>query len=185
MLRRALRGYDRRAVDELLARCAASLGARRLDVPELRDVRPAAPDLPPVDAGDVHASRFAVVPGGYDRAATDDLLTRVARLLPQEADRPSWTAPPAGVEPRPLALPVAMRGYDAPEVDAFLVRCAHSLGPALAQVPELAGLLEHPPTGRPVRARDVEQMQFHIRMRGYAVDAVDALLDRVQRALDH
>jgi DivIVA domain-containing protein len=185
VLRRALRGYDRRAVDALLARCAASLGPRRLELPELRDVRPADGHLPRVDAGDVRAARFAVVPGGYDRPATDALLARVAALLPQVDSRPAWAAAPAGLEPVPLRLPRTLRGYDIAEVDAFLLRCAHSLGPGLTAVPELAGLLGQPPTGEPVRARDVEQQQFRIRglRRAYDVAAVDALLDRVQRAL--
>jgi DivIVA domain-containing protein len=179
----ARRGYDRRPVDALLARLAASLGPRAAQFPELAGVTPEAG--PPLDARDVRAARFPVAARGYDMAAVDALLHRVAAALPEEVA--TWDDPPE-TAPRsePLPLRRSARGYDVEEVEAFLVRCAHTLGRRVERVPELAPLLARPRTGEPVRARDVETAQFHLRLgpgRGYDVEQVDALLDRVAEAL--
>ncbi|HWH30692.1 MAG TPA: DivIVA domain-containing protein [Mycobacteriales bacterium] len=182
MLRRAGRGYSRRAVDEFLARCAASLADRAADVPGLPP--PASGDLPRLDAGDVRDVRFPVVVGGYDMAEVDALLTRVAKVLPAVSDRPGWGGDaPASAVGEPLHLRRSAQGYDAEQVLAFLTRCAHTLGPRVSEVPELAGLLRRPRTGDPVRARDVETVQFRVRLGGVSVEQVDALLDRVAGAL--
>lgn len=185
MLRTAARGYDRSAVDDVLSRCAASLGERAAAVPELAGVAPADPARPALDAGDVRALRFEVVRGGYDVAQVDALLLRLSVALPQEDARPRWSGAPrvvaaAGDGPR---LRVRVRGYDREQVDAFLVRCAHSLADRVDAVPELRPLLARPRAGEPLRARDVEVAQFPVRLRGYALDEVDALLDRVAVAL--
>jgi DivIVA domain-containing protein len=186
VLRTSLRGYDRRAVDAFLARCAATLGARAAEFPELsRYARPDGP-VPPLDAGDVRDARFDVVLRGYDEGQVDALLERVAAALPDERSRPAWEHPPA--EPAEttgtrLALRRTVRGYDTEEVEAFLARCAHSLGASVDRVPELMPLLARPRTGDPLRARDVEVVQFHVRGRGYDIEQVDALLDRIATAL--
>ena len=182
MLRTAPRGYERRAVEDVLVRCRASLGADAAGFPELDGLPAADPAAPLLDAGDVRALRFPVVHRGYDVLQVDDLLRRVAAALPEE--RPGWdepaSAPAAGPGPQ---LRTAVRGYDREEVDAFLVRCAHSLGSRVDAVPELAPLLGRPRTGERLRARDVETVQFPVRLRGYALHEVDALLDRVAAAL--
>jgi DivIVA domain-containing protein len=186
VLRTALRGYDRRAVDEFLARCAASLGPRVMEFPELRGIRCSDGALPRLDAGDVRQASFAVVLRGYEPQQVDALLERVMAALPGEEARPAWADPdPAGgaAPSEPLALRLTVRGYDMREVDEFLVRCAHSLGPRVDSVPELRPLLASARTGEPLRARDVEVAQFRIRTRGYDVESVDDLLDRVARAL--
>jgi DivIVA domain-containing protein len=75
-----------------------------------------------------------------------------------------------------------LRGYRRVEVDAFLDRCAAALGLAAAELPELAargGLV----SGPPVTADEVAQVQFRIELRGYGLDDVDELLDRVEAAL--
>ena len=183
MLRRAARGYARRAVDQFLARCAASLGERASSVPGLPEAT--AGELPRLDAGDVQEVRFPVVVGGYDMADVDALLARVAEMLPAAAERPDW--PPTGAAPGdapPLHLRRSAQGYDADAVLEFLTRCAHTLGPRVGEVPELAALLERPRAGRPVRARDVETVQFKVRLGGVSVEQVDALLDRVLAALE-
>lgn len=185
MLRTAARGYDRAAVDDVLGRCVAALGERAGGFPELAG-RAAALDLPTLDAGDVRALRFEVVRGGYDVAQVDALLARLAAALPAEEARPRWRGDPLsarGTGSGP-GLHLALRGYDREQVDAFLVRCAHSLADRVDEVPELAPLLGRPRTGAPLRARDVETAQFPLRLRGYAIAEVDALLDRVAAALD-
>ncbi|MFP5220501.1 MAG: DivIVA domain-containing protein [Actinomycetes bacterium] len=178
---RAARGYSRRAVDQFLARCATSLGDRAAEVPGLPV--PTHSDLPPLDAGDVHEARFPVVLGGYDMREVDALLARVARELPAASERPGWGGPVTQVECRPLRLRRSLQGYDAEQVLTFLTRCAHTLGPRVSEVPELASMLERPRTGTPVRARDVETVQFRLRLGGVSVEQVDGLLDRVADVL--
>jgi DivIVA domain-containing protein len=130
--------------------------------------------------------RFPLVLRGYDLAEVDALLRRVARALPDppEADPPSWEGEPVppALGPGP-GLRTSWRGYVRDDVDAFLVRCAHSLGARVAEVPELASLTGEPRTGRPLTAREVDAVQFRLVRGGYAPDAVDALLDRVQALL--
>lgn len=188
MLRTALRGYDRRAVDAFLQRCTHSLGPRAAAVPGL-PAPAAGPALPALDADDVRAARFPVVLLGYATSEVDALLDRVAGALPGDDARPRWSGPPVraeqvGQQEALLSLHVGLRGYDTAEVDAFLVRCAHSLGPRVREVPELVGLLCRPRDGEPLRGRDVETVQFRVRARGYAIEQVDALLDRVAAVLD-
>jgi DivIVA domain-containing protein len=189
VLRIVMRGYDRDAVDAFLARCRASLGDADHALPELRDVRPPVDPLPPLDAGDVRAVQFPVTLRGYDMAQVDELLNRFAAALPAVERRPGWDVPPPAAVPAGTGpgLRKVVRGYDVAEVDAFLSRCAHTLAESGARrigaVPELAPLLRVPRTGEPLRARDVEVVQFHVRGRGYDIEQVDALLDRVAVAL--
>ncbi|HWG94288.1 MAG TPA: DivIVA domain-containing protein [Mycobacteriales bacterium] len=179
----ARRGYDRRLVDALLTRLVATLGARAADFPELADVPARAG--PPLDARDLRAARFPVVHRGYDMAVVDALLRRLSAALPEQAA--AWDEAPAAAADGPgPQLRRSARGYDVEEVDAFLVRCAHSLGRRVERVPELAPLLARPRTGTPLRARDVETVQFRVRLgpgRGYDIEQVDALLDRIAEAL--
>jgi DivIVA domain-containing protein len=131
----------------------------------------------------VREVRFPVVLGGYDLAEVDAVLRAVGRLLP-EAPGPAWPGPPvpAADGPGPDLRP-ARRGYARDEVDAFFVRCAHSLGERVGQVPELAALTGRPREGDPLSVRDVDAVQFRLVSRGYAPDAVDTLLDRVRALL--
>lgn len=185
MLRTALNGYERSAVDAFLRRCVRSLGPGAAALPELAAVRPAESG-PRLDAGDVRAARFDVVLRGYDAAQVDALLQQVAAALPDERQRPAWPddAVPVAGAPSTPPLRTTVRGYDTAEVDAFLSRCAHTLNGRLEALPELAGWLSGPRTGAPVRARDVEVAQFHVRARGYDIAQVDALLDRLCAELD-
>ena len=80
-------------------------------------------------------------------------------------------------------LRLALRGYAPDDVEPFLVRCAHSLGARVAEVPELAPLTGRPRTGTPLLARDVRDVQFRIVLRGYALAEIDALLDRIESRL--
>lgn len=187
MLRVALRGYDRRAVDAFLQRCAESLAECVSEVPELAGFPPGA-GRPALDARDVREAQFPVVVRGYDTAQVDALLARVAAALPGDDARPAWSGLPVdaralGLDPAPLDLPVTLRGYDRAEVEEFLTRCAHTLGERVRRVPRLAGLLCRPRTGAPLRPRDIELAQFHVRARGYDIEQVDALLDDVTAAL--
>lgn len=184
-----LRGYDRRQVDAFLVRCAASLRTHGVALSELagRDGElPAGGDVEPVTARDVREVRFSLVRVGYDLAEVDVLLRRVAAALPPvpEPPAPTWdTEPvPAAVAPGP-GLRTALRGYRREDVDPFLVRCAHSLRTRVAEVPELVALTGRPRVAPPLTPREVEQVQFRMVWRGYAVDPVDALLDRVQAVL--
>lgn len=142
----------------------------------------------------MRAARFDVVLRGYDIAQTDALLDRVCAALPGKESRPTWERAPAAGGQLPAvasgqpawSLPTSWRGYDAAEVDAYLVRCAHSLGDRIDRVPQLAPLLTRPRTGDPLRARDVEVVTFRMRFgkdAGYEVGAVDALLEQVAAAL--
>jgi DivIVA domain-containing protein len=181
-LRPALRGYARRDVDALLDRCAAALGDRRTEVPELAGRTPSPCVLPAV-ARDVREARFRVVVGGYDLAEVDALLRRLAGVLP-DPPRPCWDGAPLPPAPGPgPRLRTALRGYARDDVDVFLVRCAHSLGRRVGEVPELAALTGAPRVGEPLDARDVDTAQFPLAYRGYAPEAVDALLDRVRDRL--
>lgn len=131
-------------------------------------------------ARDVREVRFPVVLGGYDLAQVDRVLREVARLLP-DPPRRGWDADPVPPASGPGPhLRTALRGYARDDVDAFLVRCAHSLRERVGEVPELAPLTARPRTGEPLTADDVETVQFPVVRRGYAPDAVDALLDRVR-----
>jgi DivIVA domain-containing protein len=183
VVRTARRGYDKRAVDAFLRRCAGTLGPRAAQVPGLTDVDPDA-GSPRLDASDVRTARFPVVLRGYDLAEVDALLEQVAAALP--GGERAWDDVPTGAVPEaePLVLRNVLRGYDVREVDDFLTRCAHSLGSRLSEVPELADRLARDRTGQPLRARDVEVAQFRLRGRGYDVVQVDELLDRVARALE-
>lgn len=178
------RGYDRSKVDAFLARCAASLGEERLaELPELARLRRDSVRAG-VSARQVRDVRFPVRLRGYDLAEVDALLRRVAAALPQEPAPADWDPEPVPptLGPGP-GLRRALRGYVRDDVDAFLVRCAHSLGERVHEVPELAALTGRPRTGVRLRASDVEHVRFRMVWRGYAVDAVDALLDRIQAVL--
>ena len=135
----------------------------------------------PLTAVDVRAVRFRVVLHGYDLAEVDALLRQVVGLLP---DRPTWETgpvPPTGGSGPQLRS--ALRGYAPGAVDAFLVRCAHSLQGRVRELPELAALTGAPRTGEPLTAGEVDTAQFPMVYRGYAPDDVDALLDRVRLLL--
>jgi DivIVA domain-containing protein len=181
-----LKGYDRRKVDAFLVRCAKTLSGHGVDLPELAGYRRPGQPGEPVTPTVVREVRFPVVLRGYDLAEVDALLRTIAAALPAglEPARPAWQGPPVPpvLGPGP-AVSSNLRGYLRSEVDAFLVRCAHSLGDRVGEVPELAALTGRPRTGEPLTAGDVEQATFHLAWRGYRVDAVDALLDRVQAAL--
>ena len=177
----ARRGYRRSAVDALLARAAATLGPRAADVPELARFDATAPPADPVTRREVEEVRFPVVVRGYDLAAVDELLRRLAAVLPADA---TWGGPPVPPPEHPCPPPrLTLRGYDVDEVEEFLGRAAHSLGERVHELPELARYLAHPRTGEPLRPREVDQAQFRVRRRGYDIVEVDALLDRVARAL--
>jgi DivIVA domain-containing protein len=136
-----------------------------------------------VSARDVREARFPVVLGGYDLAEVDRLLRDVAQRLP-EVSRPTWDAAPVLPGPGPgPQLRTPLRGYDRAHVDAFLVRCAHSLRARVAELPELAPLTAAARTGEPLTAREVDAAQFRLVYRGYAPNEVDALLDRVRERL--
>ena len=74
------------------------------------------------------------------------------------------------------------RGYRAADVDAFLDRCAGALGMHVALVPELEGRAGRAGGGG-LRPEEVADVRFPIVLRGYSLDEVDALLDRVEQAL--
>ena len=76
----------------------------------------------------------------------------------------------------------AWRGYRCAEVDAFLDRCAAALGMRASEIPELRGR-GGLTSGAALTADDVAQAQFRIDFRGYALDEVDELLDRIATAL--
>ena len=130
---------------------------------------------------EVEQARFPVVVRGYELAAVDDLLRRLATALPAG---PTWDGPPQppAADPWP-PLRTTLRGYDTDEVDAFLTRVAHTLGGRVCEVPELARYVAAPRTGEPLEPREVDAVQFQVRRRGYDIVEVDALLDRVGRVL--
>lgn len=180
-----MRGYDRKTVDAFLARCARTLDDRVHEFPELVEFSRPLEQGQPVSAADVRDVRFPVVLRGYELLAVDGLLRRVEAALRTD-DEPvhTWTSgpvPPA-IAPGP-GLRTTLRGYAPEEVDRFLVRCAHSLGAAVARFPELAALTGQPRIGPPLTVRDVEQATFRLQLHGYAPRQVDELLDRVQAAL--
>ena len=177
----ARRGYRRSAVDALLARAAATLGPRAAEFPELAGHPASPPPCDPVTRREVEQVLFPVVVRGYDLAAVDALLRRLAPALPADA---TWAGPPVPAPEHPCPPPrMTLRGYDVDEVEEFLGRAAHSLGERVHELPELARYLVHPRTGEPLRPREVDQVQFRVRRRGYDIVEVDALLDRVARAL--
>ena len=73
-------------------------------------------------------------------------------------------------------MKVALRGYERAEVDAFLDRCAASLGAAASSFPELSGIRA---AGASVTVEDIELVVFTRVFRGYACPEVDGLLDRI------
>jgi DivIVA domain-containing protein len=121
--------------------------------------------------------------GGYDLAEVDRLLRELAVRLP-EVSRPTWDAEPVPPAPGPgPLLRVSLRGYARCDVDAFLVRCAHSLRGRVGELPALSPLTAHPRIGEPLAAADVDAARFRLVYRGYAPSAVDALLDQVRERL--
>jgi DivIVA domain-containing protein len=141
------------------------------------------PDVAAVSARDVREAQFPLVLGGYDLAEVDRLLRDLVQRLP-EVSRPTWDADPVSPAPGPgPQLRTSLRGYARRDVDAFLVRCAHSLRTRVAELPALAPLTAQPRTGEPLTARDVDGAQFRLVHRGYAPQAVDALLDQVRERL--
>jgi len=163
-------------------RCAYTLGARREEFPELTGYPPTVGVR--LTAADVRRAEFPLALRGYETAQVDALLERVAAALPAA---PAWAAEPVPVPagaPSSPGLRTTLRGYATAEVDAFLVRCAHSLGRRVGQVPELVGLTGRPRSGEPLTPQQVATVQFRVVLRGYALDQVDALLDRTQQALE-
>lgn len=78
----------------------------------------------------------------------------------------------------------ALRGYRKAEVDAFLDRCAAALGQRAGQVPELRSRQQSVfAAGPPLTPYDVSVVQFRTGWRGYGMDEVDGLLERIQAAL--
>lgn len=75
---------------------------------------------------------------------------------------------------------IVFRGYDPEQVDALLTRCARTLGTRAGEFPELAAAGRSPVSDpRPLTAEDLHVAQFRVRFRGYALDDVDDLLDRL------
>lgn len=128
--------------------------------------------------------RFPVVLRGYDLAEVDALLRRVAHALELLDGPRAWdsepVAPASAVGPE---LRTALRGYARGDVEPFLVRCAHSLGERVREVPELAALTAQPRLGLPLTVGEVARAQFRLDWRGVDPVQVDALLDRVQALL--
>jgi DivIVA domain-containing protein len=78
----------------------------------------------------------------------------------------------------------ALRGYHREDVDQFLDRCVATLGVEASRFPELRS---RPTSSRrahaPLTADDVAGVRFRIELRGYALQEVDDLLDRVAAEL--
>ena len=155
------RGYDERQVDEFMERVAAALdGFGSLTADEVRKV---VFTKPPVGKR------------GYDEQEVDALLDFAASALSTGADPPASTAANAGQEPlsgyqlRQAVLPrapIGNRGYDRQQVDEYLARLAASLDRS----------------GMPLPADQLPRVPFDLTSglrRGYRVEDVDALLERV------
>lgn len=160
--RRSSRGYHEGDVDAFVAR----LG------PVLDGVDGAGP----VTARQVRTALFrrvVVDRRGYDADAVDAYLADAAETLAVR-EGPDRT-PAAPTDPGPLRLVLAEfrprrarlgRGYLSEEVDAFVGR----LDLALAN-------------GEPVGAEVAAEASFRVVVGGYDTDAVDDLLDRLEREL--
>lgn len=73
------------------------------------------------------------------------------------------------------------RGYDPVAVDAFLARCLATPGVYRSQFPQLRGLI---PGGERVTPEEVAEVRFPSVLIGYAIREVDALLERLQAAVE-
>ncbi|QXJ24899.1 DivIVA domain-containing protein [Actinomadura graeca] len=157
----ALRGYDRRQVDELLRSIARALNGG-----------------PPMSADQVRAARFDIVLRGYEQRAVDELVRECIREL-------QTTGPHSERPGRPRVHPGWLvnwiqnarfsgagfrSGYDVRDVDAFLDRV-------------VAGLRGSAP---PVTARDVRESAFRVVRLGpgYDEQEVDRFLVQLAGALE-
>ncbi len=78
----------------------------------------------------------------------------------------------------------SLKGYRTAEVDHFLDRCVSALGVAVSRFPELSSRPVRSPRGlAPVTADDVARVEFPISFRGYSLQEVDELLERVEAEL--
>jgi hypothetical protein len=112
-VKRALRGYERQAVDRLLDRCSATLEGTAAGPPATRE--------------EVARTMFRLRWFGYHQRNVDTLLHRVSAALPE-------TLPGTPVAAPPVTLPVSYLGYARAEVDAFLWLCGWGLGPAAVEL---------------------------------------------------
>ncbi|MCW2622783.1 MAG: DivIVA protein [Frankiales bacterium] len=158
-MKRALRGYDRPAVDRLLDRCSATLDGTT-------------PPSPPATREEVARSMFRIRWFGYHQRHVDTLLHRVGAALPEPVPGGRPVAPA-------VSLPLGRLGYARDEVDAFLWLCGWGLGAAAVEV----GLPA--PDGIPIRLAPeaVRLAVFRRSYRGYAMRPVDELLDLVEARL--
>jgi len=160
-VRRFGAGYDAAEVDAFLQRAAQTLEGTGAEL----------------TSDDVHAVLFTPVwRRGYDVAAVDDLLDRLADALRRSPRVGRHAAAPVltAADLRAVHLPGApllSPGYVRDDVDALLRRAASALTHRGASGPGLS-------------AEDVRAARFgSTRRGGYDVAAVDELLDRVVRAL--
>jgi DivIVA domain-containing protein len=170
------RGYDRDQVDAFLQRVAAALdGSDSLTEAEVHNV--------------VFGKPTRMLDRGYDEEDVDALLDIVGSILGRraglapnppaaDASAPSFTAAPrteplSGYQVRQTVLknsPIGRPGYDKQQVDEFVERAANTLDGS----------------GLPLSMDQVRQAGFsHPKglHRGYDVDDVHALLDRITAEL--
>ncbi len=164
------RGYERREVDHMRKRVAASLLVIERNLGEAL----------PVTSEDIKDSAFPWVIGGYEYEEVDDFLERAARIVSAyEQSLPITQQIPAkpfqlltSDETAGLAFTIVFRGYNLKEVDRFINR--------------VSGTLYACETGRPsplVDASEVARKVFSISMRGYAEREVDEILDRAAETI--
>ncbi|MBA9004746.1 DivIVA domain-containing protein [Thermomonospora cellulosilytica] len=154
-----LRGYDRRQVDELIARLEGTLGRA-----PLRGAR--------VGVAELQNTVFDVVLRGYDRRQVDMVLSRYQQELSAlEGGAPAGTAPPPdGLASSGREFTVVLRGYDRHQVDEMVARIEATLAGASLN-------------GAPISAGHLGWTSFDVVLRGYDRFEVEGAMRRYRREL--
>lgn len=194
---RFVRGYAIREVDAFMVRVADTL--ERLEAARAsRRVGFPGTDLPPhvLTPDDVEEVEFHRATGGYDYSEVDAFLDRVQRDLvrayldlgadPYRRPRPVVGRLRLPTDHASLGFAMCLRGYGAPEVDAFLDRAAGTLDRLEAVRSAREHGLDVP--GLPsnlLTAEDVRRAEFPEVRPGYDMHEVDELLDEVEQTIAH
>ncbi len=161
------RGYDEDQVDAFMERVAAALDG-----------------FGSLTAAEVHNVIFSKPPlgrRGYDEQEVDAMLDLAASALGQPAGTDAQPPATTSAVPEPLSgyqlrqadlphAPIGTRGYDRRQVDEYLERLATTLDRSGASLP----------------SDELRRVPFPLTSglrRGYRVEDVDALLDRVRAEL--
>ncbi|WP_105566426.1 DivIVA domain-containing protein [Microbacterium halophytorum] len=164
------RGYDRRQVEEFMARARAAFEAGGADEPGA------------LTAEDVRRAAFTLTKKGFEVEAVDQALGRIEEAFAARERRRAIDSegPNAWVDRARDEAQVILDHLDRPAKHRFARVGAFSHGYAPDEVDAVADrITEFLQLGTPLEAEQVRQAAFRVVRRGYREEQVDALLDAV------